>query len=250
MYQISELLKFTKLFHSFSEKSDGNMGNAISGKIYKFDQVVKCRKKFLRKINVSLTRCVCMWVMHGDEMKTVEDRDVGKSMLDREVALRLDGLITNRKGIYLFLNIADCLPIILYDPIKEVVGLIHAGWKGVDLEIVKKALRKIQDGFGSSISDIVVGIGPCARKENFIKENPDQKDDPRWQPFLNKVGVYHEVDLVGFVKKQLADAGVLENSIFDCGIDTVKDERFFSHVREKDLPLVKQGRFACLVGLK
>ncbi len=251
MYQISGLLRFPKLFHAFSTKDDGNMANSILGKTYNFDQVVKNRRKFLEKIDTSVDASICMWVMHGDEVKVADREKAAESMRNFDKALRLDGLVTRENRLYLFLNIADCLPIILYDPVKSAVGLAHAGWKGVDLEIVKKAIKKMEAEFGSTPSDVVVGIGPCARAESFVKENPSQKDDLRWSSFLKSVKEdKYEIDLVGFVKKQLTNSGVLVKNIFDSGIDTVKDKRFFSHVREGKLPLKQQGRFACVVGLK
>jgi polyphenol oxidase len=165
--------------------------------------------------------------------------------------------MTNEKGIYLFLLVADCLPVILYDQKIQVVAMVHAGWKGVDLEIARKAVEKLQNIYGSKPKDVVVGIGPRAHKVSFIKENPAQKDDPRWKDFIDRVrpcqygkGGFYKVDLLGFTKKQLMDAGILQRNIYVSDVDTVKDKRFFSHVREGNLAIEKQGRFACVVGIK
>jgi copper oxidase (laccase) domain-containing protein len=57
------------------------------------------------------------------------------------------------------------------------------------------------------------------------------------------------VDLVAFTEKQLLNVGVLPENIFESSIDTASDKHFFSHVRDKNLPIEKQGRFACVVGL-
>ena len=257
MYQIPGLLKYPKLFHAFSSKADGNMANSILGKVVDFENVLENRERFLKRINVDIERCVCMWVTHGDEIIKVPKKSVGVSMRDYKKAVKVDGLMTNEKGIHLFLLVADCLPIILYDPKKSVVALIHAGWKGVDLEIARKSVKKLQNAYDSKSEDIIVGIGPCAHKDSFIKEDPSQKNDPRWKPFIDRVrpcqdgrGDVYKVDLLGYTKKQLFDAGIIIDNIHISGIDTVKDKRFFSHVRESSLPLKKQGRFACIVGLK
>src|SRR4030042_6823725 len=250
MYQIPELRKFPKLFHAFSTKDDGNMANSILGKSADSKKVLKNREKFLNKIGVDIGKCVCMWVVHGHEIIKVPKKSVGVSMNDYKQAVKVDGLMTNKKGIYLFLLVADCLPIILYDPKKEVLSLVHAGWKGVDLEIAGKVVIKMQEEYANNPKEIIAGIGPCAHKESFIKEYPNQKDDIRWEPFLKKINRRkYEVDLLGFIKKHLLDAGVLSTNIHKSSIDTVKDKRFFSHVRECSLPIEKQGRFACVVGL-
>lgn len=258
MYQIPELLKFPKLFHAFSTVPDGNMANSILGRLQNFEQVVKNREKFLSGLGIPVDSCICVWVQHKDQVKAADRKLAGKSMRDFNFAAKVDGLITNEKNLYLFLLIADCLPIIAYDPKKQVVGIVHAGWTGVDLNIVGKVVKTLRKEFRSEPRDLIVGIGPCARKESYIKENPSQRSDPKWQPFIEKfegdsiatLQNLYKVDFVGLCKKQMLDAGISEKNIFDCEIDTVKDKRFFSHYRDKNLPIEEQGRFACVVGVK
>src|SRR3990167_9644945 len=250
MYQIPELLRFPKLFHSFSTIDEGNMANSILYKVRNFDQVVKNREKFLSKPGLSIDSCICMWVQHRDRVTIADQKVAGVSMRDYDYAVKVDGLVTNEKGLYLFLLVADCLPLIIYDPKKEIVANVHAGWKGVDLEIAKKAVKKMKAEYECKPKNIVVGIGPCVYKESFVKENPSQKDDPRWSEFINKVGPYYEVDLVGFTKKQLIDCGVAEENIFDSKIDTIRDKHFFSHFRDAKEGHKDKGRFASVVGLR
>ncbi len=250
MYQIPELKKYPKLFHAFSTKEDGNMANSILGNLSDFKKVMATRERFLSKIGVDINQCVCMWVTHGCEVIEVSEKSVGLSMRNYEKALKVDGLLTNKRGIYLFLLIADCLPIILYDPLKEAIGLIHAGWKGTDLNVSKKAVERMINLYRTNPKDLVVGFGPAARKDSYKKEDPSQKSDPKWSGFIEPIGSNkYKVDFVGLCKKQLIDVGVLEKNIFDSKIDTVKDKCFFSHTRERNLPLRKQGRFACVIGL-
>lgn len=251
MHQIPGLSKFPKLFHSFSTKTDGNMANSILGKVVNFNEVLKNREKFLSGIGADMNKSVCMWVTHGDEIIEAPSEKIGVSMKDYKKAVKVDGMLTNKKGIFLFLLIADCLPIILFDPLNEAIGLIHAGWKGVDLEIVKKAVKIMNKEYGSDSENIIVGIGPCAQKESYVKFDPDQKNDPKWKPFLELVGNdKYKIDLIGLTKKHLIEAGIEAGNIFVSKIDTVSDKRFFSHVREASLPIEKQGRFACVVGLR
>ena len=194
---------------------------------------------------------VCMWVQGKDGVKIANIKDMGISMLDINKAVKADSLITNKKNLYLFLLTADCAPVIMFDPKKKVTAVVHAGWKGVDLEIVKKTIKKLEVEYLVDPVDIIVGIGPAVRKDNFIKFSPLQKDDPGWQPFLEKVGNdTYKVDVVGLCKKQLIDSGVLNKNIYDCGINTTRDNRFFSHVREGNKPIREQGRFACVLALK
>jgi len=251
MFQIPELLKYENLFHTFSEVSDGNMANFINGKSYNRIKVMQNRRKFFKEIKIPIDRTVCMCVEHGDDIVEADEALAGESMRNYQKAVKTDALFTNKQGLYLFLLIADCLPVIIYDPKKNALALVHAGWKGVDLEIAKKSIEKMMEYYMSDAKDLVVGIGPCVYKKSFIKSNPAQKDYPKWKGFIKKAhGSNYNIDLVGFTKDQLKKAGVLTGNIFESGIDTASDERFFSHVRNSQNHISRQGRFACIVGLK
>lgn len=71
-----------------------------------------------------------------------------------------DALITNQKSIPLIVYTADCLPIFIYDPIKKVVAIAHAGWKGVLEKIAVKTIKKMEKEFGSKRKNVLVYVGP------------------------------------------------------------------------------------------
>lgn len=250
MYQIPALLKFPELFHAFSTTDEGNMANSILGKVTNFDEVLKNRQSFLLKNKILIDDCVCMWGLGLDGIQVAGQGKAGVSMQDYTKAVKTDALITANRGLYLFLLVADCAPVILFDTKRKAVAIVHVGWRGANLEIVKKAIKKLRVKYRTNPTDLVVGIGPAARKDSFIKESPSQKHDPRWLRFLSKVdATNYTVDFVGFCNKQLLESGVDKQNILDCGIDTIKDAHFFSHYRSAGEPLEKQGRFACIVGL-
>ena len=212
MYQIPELLKFPKLFHAFSTKDDGD----LSANFDLESKTVQRRGKFLGKLKLKLDDCIKMQVAHDDEIVEANEELKGISLRDWKKSVNVDGLVTNRNGIFLFLLIADCLPIIFYDPLNKAVGLIHAGWKGADLNIVGKAIKKLNTLYATNPKDLIVGIGPAARKDSFVKENPSQKDDTKWNGFIENVGNNkYKVDFVELCKKQLIDVGVPIENIFD-----------------------------------
>lgn len=74
-----------------------------------------------------------------------------------------DAVITNRKDILLGVQVADCVPILLYDMKKNVVGAVHAGWRGTAEKILKKTIKAMTERFYSISSDIMVAIGPAIR---------------------------------------------------------------------------------------
>ena len=71
-----------------------------------------------------------------------------------------DALITDRPGITLSIRTADCLPILMGDRRNRAVAAVHAGWRGVSLEIVPKTVKAMADRFGTRLEDLVVAIGP------------------------------------------------------------------------------------------
>ena len=71
-----------------------------------------------------------------------------------------DALITNEPGLFVCIQTADCVPILLFDPVKKVVASIHAGWRGTVSKISGKTIQQMIEKFGCLPSDIVAGIGP------------------------------------------------------------------------------------------
>jgi len=120
-----------------------------------------------------------------------------------------DGLITNLTGVNLMIRTADCLPIMLFDPKRKVVGLIHAGWRGTIGKIFIKAVLLMLTEFGSKIKDIQVGIGPHIQSCCYQAETVIQQFLPEWQPYLNQ----GRIDLSGFVTDELEQVGILKENI-------------------------------------
>jgi YfiH family protein len=71
-----------------------------------------------------------------------------------------DALITNRPGITLAIRTADCLPILIADPVNRAVAAVHSGWRGTVLEIAPRTVLAMRDRFGSRPEDLVVVVGP------------------------------------------------------------------------------------------
>ena len=89
-----------------------------------------------------------------------------------------DAMITKVKGLALGVVTADCVPIIIYDFENEIVGCIHAGWKGAFSGIIKNTISKIKNL--NSSSKIFASIGPCIGKKSY------EIDSSFYRKFLNK----------------------------------------------------------------
>lgn len=96
-----------------------------------------------------------------------------------------DALVTNRPGICLCVQTADCVPILLFDPTKNVISAIHAGWRGTVTKIAEAAVQKMISGYQSSPRNILALIGPSI------------------SPGIYEVGD----EVVGLVNQNIPDAG-------------------------------------------
>jgi YfiH family protein len=81
---------------------------------------------------------------------------------DREPKIA-DAVVTNNRGIFIGVQAADCVPVLLFDKKKHVAGAVHAGWRGTAESIVKKTIEMMSQRFFTSLSDIIVAIGPSIR---------------------------------------------------------------------------------------
>ncbi|MCX8034120.1 MAG: peptidoglycan editing factor PgeF [Thermodesulfovibrio sp.] len=71
-----------------------------------------------------------------------------------------DGVITDKKGILIGVKVADCLPILLYDPVIKVIAAVHAGWRSTAKGILKKTVIKMSEIFNCKVSNIIIAMGP------------------------------------------------------------------------------------------
>ncbi|MBG9981417.1 peptidoglycan editing factor PgeF [Facklamia sp. DSM 111018] len=78
-----------------------------------------------------------------------------------------DGLMTDHKGIVLMVKIADCTPVVLFDPQKKVQAIVHSGWRSTVKGISIQALRKMQKQFDCQLQDIFAYVGPSIDQSNY-----------------------------------------------------------------------------------
>ncbi len=94
-----------------------------------------------------------------------------------------DALITNQTGICLCVQTADCVPILLFDPVKNIVAVVHAGWRGTVSKIVEVVVLKMISDYHSSPKNILAAIGPSISPE--IYEVGDEVVNAVRQSILN-----------------------------------------------------------------
>ena len=123
------------------------------------DRVRENYRRFCAAIGADATRIVMTKQVHGTVIRTAAAADVKADICD-PVPYECDALVTDRPGLALTVFTADCIPVLLYDPVKKVIAAVHAGWRGTAGDIAGKAARKMQDEYGSDPRDILAAIGP------------------------------------------------------------------------------------------
>ncbi len=247
MYQLPKLSKFP-LIHGFSTVNEGNMSyKRAKGSL---DKVLSNRKKFISSLGIDYSDVVGMYHEHEDRIIPVDPDFKGKEMYPKLDNFRCDGLITDDSSTALFMVVADCLPVIIFDPIVGAVSLVHAGKAGTDLEIVRKGIEKLVKEYNSDVGNIVVAIGPGIHKESYIYEELHEKPDNRWEPYIQPVKEGFSIDIVGFNSALALKSGISEDNLFVSDINTVDDQRFFSHYRDYKEGIDDKGRFGVVVKME
>src|SRR3990172_4306859 len=140
----------------------------------KEENVTENKKIVSAAFGVSPENMVCVKQVHGDSIHIVDSED--KKGYEKVEA---DAIITGLKNIAIGILTADCVPVLIYDPVKRAAGISHAGWKGAALGIASKTVKAMTDEFGSNPSGILAAIGPsisvCCYDVNSDVENEFRK---------------------------------------------------------------------------
>lgn len=172
------------------------------------------------------------WQEHTDTILRVGKADCGKGLFRNQPEV-CDGLITDEPGVALVCFAADCTPVLLFDPVKNVAAAVHAGWRGTANGIVRKAVEKMAREFGSNPADIGAAIGPCISQCCFetdldVPQAMLTAFGPEANAYIEKRGEKYFVDNKGLNRLWLTRMGVTNIDVSqDCTM--CQPERFWSH---------------------
>lgn len=190
-----------------------------------FSTSLENRKKFFARTGVNPEKAVKMELIHGNRVVAVSPKDSGKRIRE------CDGLVTNSPGLPLALPVADCLPIAFFDPVTKSIGLAHAGWRGLQKEIIKNTVLLLQKDFGVEPTYLEVLIGA-----HICPMHYEVKDDvlgklKNYSEAINKKDGKEFLDLGKVAQMQLLNLGVKKENIETDGRCTFENEIFFSYRR-------------------
>jgi polyphenol oxidase len=125
------------------------------------EAVIHNRKQIADTLHIPFEAWTCADQVHGSRVAVIDERHRGRGSVSLADAIpNTDGMVTSVKGIWLTAFFADCVPLYFIDPVLEVVGLAHAGWKGTVSDISGETVRTMVRKFGSKPEHIHAAIGP------------------------------------------------------------------------------------------
>lgn len=208
------------------------------------DAVAENRQRCFMAVERNLATMFDVWQVHSSDVVFADrPRPAGQPHQ------RADVILTNQPGVTLFMRFADCVPVFLVDPVRRVIGMVHAGWVGSVNRISAIAVQAMSRQYGSQPDDIVAAIGPSIGVEHYpvggeVVERVKQSfgDDSRELLVEYKDGIH--LDLWKTNQLVLEAQGVRQ--IEQGGICTACHlEHWFSHRGEAG----RTGRFGALLAL-
>ena len=174
------------------------------------------RSLFTRAFGLELGRLVTVQQNHGTDILVI---DAPNQDFAHFLGLEADAIITNQTDLMIGVTVADCLPLLLFDPVKQVVASVHAGWQGTAASIAAKAAQAMISLFDCKATDIVAAIGPsikacCYEVDQPVKDSFDDCKSSPWDCIAesSSTGKW-KLDLALANRMQLEDCGILSANI-------------------------------------
>lgn len=190
--------------------------------------------------------------VHGASVAVVGWKNRSAGALSPATAIPdCDALVTDTPGLLLGITIADCLPVFLLDPVRQVIGLAHSGWRGTAGGIAVRALEAMAQAFGTRPEDCLAALGPCIGPDGY---EVDARVYEAFSPsnacapgiFAPTRFGHWSLDLAAAVRHQLRVCGVPETAISLAPWRTHRDtDLFFSHRLHSGCP--RMGAFLGLL---
>ncbi|HUQ85003.1 MAG TPA: polyphenol oxidase family protein [Candidatus Limnocylindrales bacterium] len=212
IYKFKVFSHFKNISHAISTKKFGTIKND--------DNLINRENltKFLKHVKLP-DSAICMNQIHSGNVEVVNN-------FDKLLIENTDGLVTAKKNISLCVVTADCLPILFFDPINQVIGVAHAGRKGLLKGIIKNTIEKFKKEFKSDSKNIFVGIGPGIEKKCYEVNG-------------------RLLDLRKIAQQMLLDEGIIQENIEDIDLCTKCNSELLYSYRRGD----KYDRFATVISM-
>ena len=251
MFFSKKLKKFDNINHFFFSKKGG-----VSQGIYsslncglrsqdKEENVLKNLDIVSKKIGLSSENLFTMNQTHSNRVVVINDTNKHIQRIDS------DALVTNKKNVAISVLTADCVPVLIYDEVNQIIGSVHAGWRGAIGGIIENTFNEIIKISGNG--KINVAIGPCIGVKNYevgkeFYENFIRKSTKNEKFFLLTKKKSLLFNLRKYVNSKFENLAV--NHVENIDFDTFSEnENFFSYRRSKQANEKDYGRCISVISL-
>ena len=248
LFQFKLFLDFSSIGHfsTCKNKIGENQFSMSLSSVKNPEPIIENRKLLAKELGLHPENFVFQQQEHTNHVKVVKKEHKGKGFYSHlDGFADNDAMITAEKKLCMMVMGADCVPVLFYDPVKGVIGSVHAGWRGTVQSIASATIKVMQKEFACNPSDIIAGIGPSIGQRNY------EVDDLVFNAFSNafdysdelftkgkKPGKY-QLDLWKANKMQLLKVGLKEDNIEVSAVCTFHNNKEFFSARRGD-----SGRFA------
>lgn len=258
VYHTSSILDAPGLIHGFSTRLGGVSEGPFASLNFRGggpepdvrENVRENYRRFCEALGTDIHDVVQSQQVHEDTVRHVTGADRGKGLF-AATDYTADALVTDEPGLSLMVFSADCIILLLHDPVTGSIGAVHAGWRGTALDLPAKAVRKMGRLFGARPEDIRVavgaGIGPCCFETHDDVPNAMRSAfGGGAEDYIRPRGEKWTVDLKGLNAWRLREAGVPAEQIDICPLCTAcRGDLYWSHRKLGE----HRGLQAALIGL-
>ncbi len=244
----SHLYQYDRLLHFVSSR-----GGGVSKGIYHSlnlsytagddpEHVTENRKRLAEELDITPAHFLFPGQCHTANIEVIHNLDQVK-----EGITETDALITRVPQVCISVLVADCVPLLFYDPQKQVVAAAHAGWRGTVQSIAAKVVETLKQEFDVSPANLLVGIGPSIGPDSYEVGEEVIREVKSNIHLENEEVLSHQspgkayLNLWAANRLQLLNGGVNPRHIEESRIDTFESSDLFFSARQLGNPC---GRFA------
>lgn len=221
---------------SFSSLNLGNFSDDCTMDIYENRQILS------RMWYMDITDFIVPHQTHSSNVLVIDEEFMSDSPSDKINHLYgVDATLTDLKDVFLCATTADCVPVLLYDSAKQVIGAIHAGWKGIVGGIIQQTMVKMKEVYSSNPLDIVAAVGPSISQKNYevgdklISMFNEAGFDLSSSALLNQQTNKWHIDLKLIVHDELVKLGVSSQQVEVSSLCTFDDSELFFSARRQTI---------------
>ncbi len=174
--------------------------------------------------------------VHGTDILIVDEANPDLTHFQN---VESDAIVTDQPGIMIGVLVADCYPVLVYDPIRKVSAVIHAGWRGAAAGLIGNVVGAMKAHFGCNPDDLLAAIGPGIGAHKYMVDRPVRdafrEGSGYWEAISNEVSLGQwQLDIAKSCRLQLEAVGIVSGNIDEVTECTCcHRELFFSHRRDQ-----------------